>query len=312
MMTIEQLNHFYAAYKFRNFTVAANSMFLHHSTVSKSVSALEAELGGALFFREKNGLVPTELGEALEREARPIPLILASLKERAAGAHSIRGEIRIAALEGLVKYIAQPYAIFQTESPNVVWNSSMIPTVEKEMVAEQVKEGKFDIAILPRGEFPEDEEALAFTTICNTDFVVLLSPEHPMAGQRTLENETLLQIIPMHISSLLMGKGLEALHLVHTGALPGTSNEEFDVMQVAAGFGIMIMPRIRAESYGAVCAVRAIEDFGMDVAKFSVCALWRWDNPDRALKRFVEILHTWRLQNLPAESGRRTIYPHRF
>ena len=55
-MTIEQLNHFLIVTKFQNFTRAAESLYLHPSTLSKSISALEHELGGPLFLRQKGAL----------------------------------------------------------------------------------------------------------------------------------------------------------------------------------------------------------------------------------------------------------------
>ncbi len=64
-MELEQLRIFLAVAEEKSFTKAANSLFVSHSTVSRSVSALENELGVSLLERNNRVLGLTEAGEHL-------------------------------------------------------------------------------------------------------------------------------------------------------------------------------------------------------------------------------------------------------
>lgn len=48
-MELEQLRHFTAAAEAGSFSAAARSLYISHSTICRSVSALEEELGVRLF-----------------------------------------------------------------------------------------------------------------------------------------------------------------------------------------------------------------------------------------------------------------------
>ena len=52
-MELEQLRHFTAAAEAGSFSAAARSLYISHSTICRSVSALEEELGVQLLERHK-------------------------------------------------------------------------------------------------------------------------------------------------------------------------------------------------------------------------------------------------------------------
>ena len=69
-MELEQLRHFIAAAEAGSFSAAARSLYISHSTVCRSVSALEEELGVRLFERSSRDFRLTEAGEALLPQAQ--------------------------------------------------------------------------------------------------------------------------------------------------------------------------------------------------------------------------------------------------
>ena len=71
-MEIEQLRLFIAAAECRGFSPAARRLYTSHSTVSRSVSALEDELGVQLFIREHKLLTLSPAGESLLEDAKAI------------------------------------------------------------------------------------------------------------------------------------------------------------------------------------------------------------------------------------------------
>ena len=64
-MTTHQIECFCALAKHHNFTKAAESMYLSQPAFSRVISALEAELGCALFVRDKSNPRLTEKGESI-------------------------------------------------------------------------------------------------------------------------------------------------------------------------------------------------------------------------------------------------------
>lgn len=64
-MELEQLRAFLEVARTKSFTAAGRSMFVSHSTVSRAVSSLEAELGVRLIDRGNRVLGLTEAGKRL-------------------------------------------------------------------------------------------------------------------------------------------------------------------------------------------------------------------------------------------------------
>jgi len=71
-MELEQLRMFIAAAEHRGFSPAARALYTSHSTLSRAVAALEAELGVQLFLREHKLLELTAAGELLLEDAKNI------------------------------------------------------------------------------------------------------------------------------------------------------------------------------------------------------------------------------------------------
>ncbi|MCR5575834.1 MAG: LysR family transcriptional regulator [Oscillospiraceae bacterium] len=81
-MELEQLRVFLAAAEAGGFSPAARALYVSHSTVSRTVAALERELGTALFVRSNRSQTLTEAGRALEDEARRLLREADGVKER--------------------------------------------------------------------------------------------------------------------------------------------------------------------------------------------------------------------------------------
>ena len=63
-MTIEHLRYFLAAAKYLNMSKAADSLYIHQSTLSRCIAGMEEELGAKLFISENPDLCGA-LGAAL-------------------------------------------------------------------------------------------------------------------------------------------------------------------------------------------------------------------------------------------------------
>lgn len=80
-MELEQLRHFIAAAESGSFSAAARNLYISHSTVCRSVSALEEELGVRLFERSSRDFRLTQAGEALLPQAQGLLDAAEEIKE---------------------------------------------------------------------------------------------------------------------------------------------------------------------------------------------------------------------------------------
>ena len=71
-MELEQLRAFAAVADEGSFTGAARRLYISHSTVSRTVTALEEELGVRLVERDNRFIALTKAGETLREEAEQL------------------------------------------------------------------------------------------------------------------------------------------------------------------------------------------------------------------------------------------------
>ena len=71
-MELEQLRIFSAVARSGGFSAAGRQLYICHSTTSRAVAALEAELGVRLFERSSHNVSPTEAGKILLEEAQAL------------------------------------------------------------------------------------------------------------------------------------------------------------------------------------------------------------------------------------------------
>ena len=80
-MELEQLRVFAAVADEGSFTGAARRLYISHSTVSRTITALEEELGVRLFERSSRDFRLTEAGEALLPQAQSLLAAAEKIKD---------------------------------------------------------------------------------------------------------------------------------------------------------------------------------------------------------------------------------------
>jgi DNA-binding transcriptional LysR family regulator len=98
----DKLRVFHAAAEAGSFTHAAETLRLSQSAISRQVSALEQDVGVALFHRHARGLVLTEQGEMLYQTAHEVLMKLETVKSRLTEAKDRpSGPLRVTTTVGL-------------------------------------------------------------------------------------------------------------------------------------------------------------------------------------------------------------------
>lgn len=105
----DDLRVFLAVVREGSFTRASARLGVEQSTVSRRVAALEAQLGRALFTRDRRGPLPTDLGERLRAHAERVEHEVNALFD-VAGKHerAVEGRVRLALTDAMAVHVVIP------------------------------------------------------------------------------------------------------------------------------------------------------------------------------------------------------------
>lgn len=260
-LNLKQLKAFYYVAKNLSFTRAAEQLFITQPAVTMQISALERQYGLRLFSRQKNELGLTEAGRVLYPYAAKV-VEIAFEAERAlfslkANPH---GVLRVGTTKTITRYWLTPYILkFQQAFPLV---KLQLDEGSSEEMALSLLYGRNDIAIVGRHRYRERLEAFPFPAHAIDPLVLVVSPEHDLAGRREV---ALTDIVGEALILREKGSGtryvLQNL-LEEAGAQPNVlleaGNVDFIKDLVSRGAGVSIVSAISVAdevARGELCAV---------------------------------------------------------
>ena len=100
-MTIHQLQIFHVVCRELNYSIAAEKCFVSRQALRQSISTLESELGGALFFNKSNHITLTDKGEKLRKESLKLVQEFERLEKVMQAENQNKTMIRLAVSESL-------------------------------------------------------------------------------------------------------------------------------------------------------------------------------------------------------------------
>ncbi len=186
-MTLERLRIFVAVAERQHVTAAARALNLTQSAVSNAIAALEAEHDVHLFDRVGRGVVLNQTGVAFLPEAKAVLARAAAAEAALADMSALRrGRLTIFASQTIASaWLPRRLAAFHAAHPGVELDVAIGNTRE---VAEGVLSGAAELGLV-EGEI--DQPLLDQTVVGSDRLAVLVTPDHPWAGLRRLEAQTL-------------------------------------------------------------------------------------------------------------------------
>jgi DNA-binding transcriptional LysR family regulator len=169
-------------------TKAAASLGLAQPALTAQLQRIERTLGGPLFERDRRGARPTPLGEfVLERARVLIPAVQGLQDEacRLADASEVMSRYRIGATNGPI--VAGLVHRLGVKYPQA--HVSTYTTWSADELAEMVLAGRLDYALIGAcGEStPAAVYGLTWRAVCVDAVCILISEQHPLAGQPEVE-----------------------------------------------------------------------------------------------------------------------------
>ena len=219
-LDLRRLRHFLALADALNYGRAAAALRIAQPALSRSISAFERELGVRLFDRSRMGTRLTPAGEHLRQEARDVLRAAESLQRRVRVVDREGTRITIGFMPGnvltpAVRHLEEHFPGIHVEMVRTSWTDQIAG----------LRDGRFDACIAHR---PFDDEGLTAVDLWTEPSVAVLPVEHPAP----------------EINEVALADLADRVRL--PGDLAAVE-ERFE--QVAAGYGIVVVPESAARYY---------------------------------------------------------------
>ena len=179
-MELSQLKYFYEAAKEEHVTKAADKLHLAQPALTKSIKALEDELGVKLFYKAGRGVKLTEYGEPLLRELELLPQTVEKMTDAAKNTVTLNVLAASTLITDIIIKFKKKYpdAIFRMTRKeggtdcdiNVLTNTSVGTEFEAEEKA--IIEEKIFIAV-PKNSLLAQKDSVDLTELKYSDFITL-------------------------------------------------------------------------------------------------------------------------------------------
>lgn len=187
-MELRQIRQFVALSDALNFHRAAKALNMSQPPLSISIRKLELELGVALFERQARGVALTEAGLAALPHARKILRGVDAMDDAVSATVDGMGGRLSVGFVGSAVYALLPKVVplFRSQRPAVDLRLREATTLE---IVRGVESGELDVGVLRTPAL--DVGDITLEALYREEMILLLPPNHRLAGQDTLRLEDL-------------------------------------------------------------------------------------------------------------------------
>ena len=188
--TLQQLRILKALATEKNFTRAAELLYLSQPSLSKQIKVLEKNLDIPLINREKNKISLTENGKVfLQYSERILALCEESCRALVDLKNGERGNLTIGASQTIGTYLLpRVLALFAQHYPQIRLKVQVNST---RIIAKNVINREIDLAVVG-GEIPMKlQKNLFMEYFVEDEFSLIISPSHPFASKKQIKKEDL-------------------------------------------------------------------------------------------------------------------------
>jgi DNA-binding transcriptional LysR family regulator len=304
-MELRHLRYFLAVAEEGSFTRAAQRLGVQQPPLSQQIKTLESELGFLLFLRVPKGVELTRGGKVFLDETRVVMERVGIAKSRAArSAAGEDGILRLGVTTSAAVHPVVPAIIreFRACHANI---SIEVQDGNAADLTEAVESERIDAAIV-RSPVKRSPEVL-FHTICDQELFAVLPSNHPIARKALLRTSPHVRLRELSKESFILvrrpgapGLYADLLAACRSDGFEPTIGAEvssmlINVMQVAAGMGVSIVPAsmqgVHADS------VTMVPLLSKTPIKAPITLAYRLDDENPVTKRFVALVHTLSAMN---------------
>lgn len=292
MLELRQLRYFLEVCQAGSIAEAARGLHMAQPALSRQISALEQQLGEALFVRMPRGVSLTRSGEALQGLARELLSQSAGLAEKMRLASGgLSGNLRLGVMPGYAAAgrLAQAVARLMAVAPQA---TVAIETMRSAEMLEQLRQRKLDLALMAwRSPF---DASFAGVAVQEEEMGVVMPAHWPQARQRQglnladLAQETMILFArarsPVHYDHVVQAC-LAAGFDPRRGRLRAADIQAMTGL-VASGLGYAIVPLSMAQQWGPAVTFRPAA--GLNI-RFSLELVHLAEAPDPLVELFLRL-----------------------
>lgn len=229
-LSIKQFRAFLALYKYKNFTRAAQSVFLSQPAFSTLIFSLEKEIGLSLFYRDTKSVSLTADGEMFYHIANNVMDVFnQSIENLKNYTESQQRQISIATLPSIAaQWLPQITEQFRIKYPDVHFD---IKDMQTSNCIDLIKEGAIDLAI---SGVNSNESGIEAIKLFSDHYYIVCNINHPLAKKEniTLDDIKNSKLIKFANTTSIYQSLYENLNL---------DNEHYiEVKQLSTLFGLLL------------------------------------------------------------------------
>ena len=201
-MEIRQLRYFLAVAREENMTRASELLHVSQPTLSKTLKALEEELGKKLFTRHSFSIELTDEGMLLRDRAEDLIAMADKIEQEFVSLDDINGgDLYLGLAESYqIRYLARGLGRLKSVYPAMNYH---ITSGDTEQVTEKLDKGLLDFAVICE---PPDERKYNYIEFPETDiWGAVMSADHPLTAKEAVTIDDL-------IGQPLISRGHSVLH----------------------------------------------------------------------------------------------------
>ena len=188
-MTLLQLQHFIYTATYLNLTRAAKELFVSHSTLSRSISALESELGVTLLVRTSHSIELTEAGRILYERGTKILNDIEDTKKAVSNTNnSYVRELHIGCAMINHPEFFEAYHSFANSHEKIKVN---LHSISPEDIYDRTLDGALDVALTFSYAYTPSNR-VSFEPLAKGSFYAYVAEKHPLAKGSFVNYEDLL------------------------------------------------------------------------------------------------------------------------
>ena len=248
MMFPGPLRLFHEVIRAGSVRAASDALGVSASSITRQIQQLEHQMGAVLLERSSVGVVPTHAGELVAQFAQAVVLEYDTLRADINERGSLKGHIRVAAVESMAGKVVQAMAALKARFDGATFALSVLPAGR---VVDAVKASEADVGVT----FCAAPDPLLSVIARYPEPVVLaVSARHAWAARSTVPLQELVEV-PLGVPESSFG--VRALLDAEARAaglvlVPSLVSNSFEALRAFARSGaVSVLPRM---SFDADCA----------------------------------------------------------
>lgn len=285
-MTLEQIQYFIVTCEELNLSNAAERLYVNHSSVSRSITSLEKELGVQLLIRTRHSVTMTEIGSYCYGKCMAIMNQIEEMKT--ATRHFLsRDSLRVGTVSGLSHEYYGIFRQFTEANPKLHVSYEYNP---QSALIDGLIRGDYDLCMAfeyINTAMPEKAPDMNSIKIDSGRFRVITSVNHELAKQKRIRYSDLLKrpdMMSREVTEMLSKESFSRQEYRQVSAANDLSASDF-TLRINTENCVFVVPEHITESLGKNCAVLDIEDAEI---KYNLCLFYIKKNDNPALQAFLK------------------------